>query len=95
MKDPTPDSIELLGGALCLDLANSTDWDSQGGAVEPEHNDVLLSADMLASWARHLASRRRRESASSSLPPTRGAGRGQTVTRAACASRSRSTPSRC
>jgi predicted RNA-binding Zn ribbon-like protein len=54
MKIPTPDTIELWGGTLCLDLANSTDWDAHGDEVEPEHNDVLLSAELLARWARRL-----------------------------------------
>ena len=51
MKDPTPASIELWGGTLCLDLANSTDWDARGVDVDPERNDVLRSAAMLASWS--------------------------------------------
>ena len=54
MKIPTPETIELWGGTLCLDLANSADWDAHGDEVEPEHNDVLLSAEMLARWARRL-----------------------------------------
>jgi predicted RNA-binding Zn ribbon-like protein len=54
MKDPTPASIELWGGTLCLDLANSADWDDRGHEVEPERNDVLRSAPMLAAWGRRL-----------------------------------------
>ena len=54
MKTPTPDTIELWGGTLCLDLANSTDWDAHGDEIEPEHNDVLLSPELLARWARRL-----------------------------------------
>lgn len=54
MKNPTPASIELWGGALCLDLANSTDWDAHGVDVDPEQNDVLRSAAMLTAWSDRL-----------------------------------------
>jgi predicted RNA-binding Zn ribbon-like protein len=54
MVDPTPDTIELLGGTPCLELANSTDWDSCGESVDPERNDVLRSPTMLDGWARRL-----------------------------------------
>jgi predicted RNA-binding Zn ribbon-like protein len=54
MKGPTPASIELWGGTLCLDLANSTDWDAWGVDVDPERNDVLRSAAMLAAWSDRL-----------------------------------------
>jgi predicted RNA-binding Zn ribbon-like protein len=57
MKDPTPASIELWGGTPCLDLANSTDWDTRGVAVDPERNDVLRSPAMLAAWADRLGLR--------------------------------------
>jgi predicted RNA-binding Zn ribbon-like protein len=54
MTDPTPDTIELWGGTLCLDLANSTDWDDRLQPVDPEHNDVLRSPSMLDAWSRRL-----------------------------------------
>jgi predicted RNA-binding Zn ribbon-like protein len=54
MTEQTPDTIELWGGTLCLDLANSADWDQDGGPVDPEHNDVLRSVAMLQTWARRL-----------------------------------------
>jgi predicted RNA-binding Zn ribbon-like protein len=54
MKSLTPETIELWGGTLCLDLANSTDWDERGMDVDPEHNDVLRSAAMLAAWSARL-----------------------------------------
>jgi predicted RNA-binding Zn ribbon-like protein len=54
MTEQTPDTIELWGGTLCLDLANSADWDQDGAPVDPEHNDVLRSAAMLEAWARRL-----------------------------------------
>ena len=54
MAEQTPDTIELWGGTPCLDLANSTDWDQDGTPVDPEHNDVLRSVEMLQAWARRL-----------------------------------------
>jgi predicted RNA-binding Zn ribbon-like protein len=54
MTEQTPDTIELWGGTLCLDLANSADWDQDGASVDPEHNDVLRSVAMLQAWARRL-----------------------------------------
>jgi predicted RNA-binding Zn ribbon-like protein len=51
MKDLTPTSIALRGGTLCLDLANSTDWDAHDVDVDPERNDVLRSAAMLTAWS--------------------------------------------
>jgi predicted RNA-binding Zn ribbon-like protein len=54
IKNPTPASIELWGGTPCLDLANSTDWDERGVYVDPERNDVLRSAAMLAAWSDRL-----------------------------------------
>src|SRR4051812_34633572 len=54
MTDPTPDTIELWGGAPCLELANSADWDVAGDPVEPERNDVLRTPEMLDSWLRRL-----------------------------------------
>jgi predicted RNA-binding Zn ribbon-like protein len=54
VNGPTPASIELWGGALCLDLANSTDWDAHGVEVDPERHDVLRSAAMLAAWSDRL-----------------------------------------
>src|SRR5712671_3471190 len=54
MTEQTPDTIDLWGGTLCLDLANSADWDQDGAPVDPEHNDVLRSVAMLRAWARRL-----------------------------------------
>jgi predicted RNA-binding Zn ribbon-like protein len=54
MPDPTPDTIELWGGTLCLDLANSSDWDDDGQPVDPERNDVLRSPSLLDAWTRRL-----------------------------------------
>ena len=54
MTDQTPETIKLWGGTLCLDLANSADWDQDGASVDPERNDVLRSVAMLEAWARRL-----------------------------------------
>jgi predicted RNA-binding Zn ribbon-like protein len=54
VKHATPDTVELWGGTLCLDLANSADWDSAGESVEPERNDVLRSPGDLRAWSRRL-----------------------------------------
>ena len=47
----TPEGIDLWGGTLCLDLANSVDRDPVGNHVQPERTDVLRSGDELARWA--------------------------------------------
>ena len=31
-----PETIKLMGGALCLDFANSTDWTADGESIEAE-----------------------------------------------------------
>ncbi len=40
--------LALLGGALCLDFANTAGWRSQ-----PEHAGVLRDYEDLIAWARH------------------------------------------
>jgi predicted RNA-binding Zn ribbon-like protein len=50
MRDPTPETIQLWGGALCLDLANSVDWNAPGEPFAPERHDVLRSPDELRRW---------------------------------------------
>jgi predicted RNA-binding Zn ribbon-like protein len=46
-----PDTIKLCGGALCLDFANSVDWDDRARAIKDE---ALFDADALARWGRRL-----------------------------------------
>jgi predicted RNA-binding Zn ribbon-like protein len=53
MRDATPEDIQLRGGALCLDFANSVDW-SDGEHFAPESTDVLREPDMLIRWGRRL-----------------------------------------
>jgi len=47
----TPDSVKLLGNALCLDFANSVDWSADG---EPVKDEVLSSPDDLRRWGQRL-----------------------------------------
>jgi predicted RNA-binding Zn ribbon-like protein len=43
----------LVGGALCLDFANSVDWASDG-TERPLHADVLIEPADLAHWGKRL-----------------------------------------
>jgi predicted RNA-binding Zn ribbon-like protein len=47
-----PETIKLMGGALALDFANSTDWTAQADSIE--HEDALLEPDSLARWGTRL-----------------------------------------
>jgi predicted RNA-binding Zn ribbon-like protein len=47
----TPDSVRLLGRALCLDFANSVDWSEDDLPVKDE---VLKSPVDLGAWGRRL-----------------------------------------
>lgn len=51
MGGDTPETVNLLGGALCLDFANSVDWSSEG---EPSKDEVLKSARDLARWGERV-----------------------------------------
>lgn len=53
MRDATPEAIQLRGGALCLDFANSVDW-SDGEHFAPESTDVLREPEMLIRWGRRV-----------------------------------------
>jgi len=44
----TPESIKLLGGALSVDFANSTDWDADEREIVS--TDALLEPDSLDRW---------------------------------------------
>jgi predicted RNA-binding Zn ribbon-like protein len=55
MKRTTPETIQLWGGTLCLDFANTVDRDDDDRWLAPEATDVLLDPDMLARWGRRLA----------------------------------------
>jgi|SRR4051812_6800733 predicted RNA-binding Zn ribbon-like protein len=48
----TAETIRLLGGALCLDFANSVDWTADGEPIGVE--EALTSPDALARWGRRL-----------------------------------------
>ena len=49
-----PEAIDLRGGALCLDFANSVDWDAGRAHVSPDLTDVLTTPARLATWGRRL-----------------------------------------
>src|SRR3954447_23244346 len=46
----TPETIKLMGGALSLDFANSTDWTEDGELIE----DALVEPDSLERWGRRV-----------------------------------------
>lgn len=52
MVTQTPETIKLLGGALCLDFANSVDWTAS--ETELGLTDALVEADSLERWGRRL-----------------------------------------
>jgi predicted RNA-binding Zn ribbon-like protein len=54
MKLTTPEDIQLRGGALCLDFANSVDWSEHGGHIAPDSTDALREPEMLTRWGRRL-----------------------------------------
>jgi predicted RNA-binding Zn ribbon-like protein len=49
---PTPETTKLLGGALCLDFANTVDWTEDGSSL-PD-TDCLLDEDSLERWGARL-----------------------------------------
>ena len=53
MLQPSIDSRRLLGGALCLDFANSVDWE-RDGTERPLSADVLAEPGDLAGWGRRV-----------------------------------------
>src|SRR5918993_627325 len=54
MRQATPETIALWGGALCLDLANTVDRAEDGGHVAPELTDVLTAPELLVRWGVHV-----------------------------------------
>jgi predicted RNA-binding Zn ribbon-like protein len=50
----TPESIDLWGGALALDLANTVDWAADGTPYLPERTDVLDDPERALRWARRV-----------------------------------------
>ena len=49
----SPATTRLVGGAVCLDLANSIDWGHDGGE-RPDHTEALSTPEDLAVWAARL-----------------------------------------
>jgi len=54
MVRTTPENIHLWGGVLCLDFANTVDWNLQLEYVKPETTDVLISGPWVRRWARRV-----------------------------------------
>jgi predicted RNA-binding Zn ribbon-like protein len=52
MSPVSPETIQLWGGALCLDFVNSVDYDARDRPL-PAHEALVAPAD-LARWARRL-----------------------------------------
>ena len=50
----TPETIQLRGGTLALDFANSVDYDEHGHFVAPASTDVLTAPELLARWGERL-----------------------------------------
>ena len=55
---PSIEELSLLGGALCLDFANTVDW-----RARPEPTEMLVDYEALAAWGRRLGVLSRRETA--------------------------------
>ncbi len=49
----SPVTTRLVGGAVCLDLANTVDWTS-GGDERPAHTDAVATPADLAAWGTRL-----------------------------------------
>ena len=47
----TPETIKLLGGALCVDFVNTVDWDGDDPIAA---EDALVDADAVARWGRRM-----------------------------------------
>jgi predicted RNA-binding Zn ribbon-like protein len=54
MVRATPENIHLWGGSLCLDFANTVDWDAGFGYTTPERSDVLVRGPWVGRWARRV-----------------------------------------
>jgi predicted RNA-binding Zn ribbon-like protein len=54
MVRTTPETIKLWGGALCLDFANTVDWDADSRFVRPERTDVLVSGGWAVRWGQRM-----------------------------------------
>jgi predicted RNA-binding Zn ribbon-like protein len=50
----TPDDIDVMGGALALDLANTVDWAADATHHLPERTDVLDDPERALRWGRRL-----------------------------------------
>jgi predicted RNA-binding Zn ribbon-like protein len=53
MKRASPTTTRLVGGAICLDLANTVDW-TEVGDERPDHTDALSTPQDLSAWGHRL-----------------------------------------
>ena len=53
MPNADPRTCRLVGGALCLDFANSVDW-ARDGSERPRETDAFAEPSELAVWGRRL-----------------------------------------
>jgi predicted RNA-binding Zn ribbon-like protein len=49
----TPETIRLVGGTLCFDFANTTEWEGPGRPL-PGELDVIGDGERLVRWGRRL-----------------------------------------
>jgi predicted RNA-binding Zn ribbon-like protein len=56
----SPVTTRLVGGAICLDLANTVDW-TNGGDERPAHTEALATPADLATWGARLGLVERRD----------------------------------
>jgi predicted RNA-binding Zn ribbon-like protein len=54
MSQITPDTINLWGETLCLNLANTVDWTDGDEHVDPDLTDVLRTTDLARRWGVRL-----------------------------------------
>jgi predicted RNA-binding Zn ribbon-like protein len=53
VRQLTAETIRLMGGTLCLDFVNTTEWAGRGTRI-PDSFDVLAVPGALVSWGRRL-----------------------------------------
>jgi predicted RNA-binding Zn ribbon-like protein len=54
MSQITPETINLWGETLCLNLANTVDWTQTDEHVDPDTTDVLRSPDLAQRWGARM-----------------------------------------
>jgi predicted RNA-binding Zn ribbon-like protein len=54
MSQITPETINLWGETLCLNLANSVDWSDSDVHVDPDTTDIIRTPDLARRWGARL-----------------------------------------